>query len=136
MSEPEVLRHYLHLSQEVLGMMGISLFGTCTMKYNPRVTEALTRQPFVAETHPDQDVETLQGTLEVIHGLDRMLRDLTGMDQFVFQPGGGADAAFLHATVTRAYTRPAGTWRSGGRSSPPPRPILAIPPPQRRPVST
>ena len=103
LSEPEVLRHYLHLSQEVLGMMGISLFGTCTMKYNPRVTEALTRQPFVAETHPDQDVETLQGTLEVIHGLDRMLRDLTGMDQFVFQPGGGADAAFLHATVTRAY---------------------------------
>ena len=63
LSEPEVLRHYLHLSQEVLGMMGISLFGTCTMKYNPRVTEALTRQPFVAETHPDQDVETLQGTL-------------------------------------------------------------------------
>ena len=103
LSEPEVLRHYLHLSQEVLGMMGISLFGTCTMKYNPRVTEALTRQPFVAETHPDQDVETLQGTLGVIHGLDRMLRELTGMDQFVFQPGGGADAAFLHATVTRAY---------------------------------
>ncbi|MCY3538676.1 MAG: aminomethyl-transferring glycine dehydrogenase subunit GcvPB [bacterium] len=103
LSEPDVLRHYLHLSQEVLGMMGISLFGTCTMKYNPRVTEALTRQPFVAETHPDQDVETLQGTLEIIHGLDRMLRELTGMDQFVFQPGGGADAAFLHATVTRAY---------------------------------
>ena len=48
--------------------MGISLFGTCTMKYNPRVTEALARQPFVAGTHPDQDVETLQGTLEVIHG--------------------------------------------------------------------
>ena len=27
-SEPDVLRHYLHLSQETLGMMGISLFGT------------------------------------------------------------------------------------------------------------
>ena len=89
-------------------MMGISLFGTCTMKYNPRLTEAMTRLPFVADTHPDQDIETLQGTLEVIHGLDRMLRDLTGMDQFVFQPGGGADAAFLHATVTRAYHEAAG----------------------------
>ena len=108
LSEPEVLRHYLHLSQETLGMMGISLFGTCTMTYNPRLTEAMTRLPFVADTHPDQDIETLQGTLEVIHGLDRMLRDLTGMDQFVFQPGGGADAAFLHATVTRAYHEAAG----------------------------
>ena len=39
LSEPEVQRHYLHLAQETLGMMGISLFGTCTMKYNPRVAE-------------------------------------------------------------------------------------------------
>ena len=103
LSEPEVLRHYLHLSQETLGMMGISLFGTCTMKYNARVTEAMTRLPFVAETHPNQDLETLQGTLEILHGLDEMLCELSGMDQFVFQSGGGADAAFLHATVTRAY---------------------------------
>ena len=61
LSEPEVLRHYLHLSQETLGMMGISLFGTCTMKYNPRLTESITRLPFVADTHPDQDIGTLQG---------------------------------------------------------------------------
>lgn len=32
MSEPEVLYHYLRLSQQTLGMMGVSLFGTCTMK--------------------------------------------------------------------------------------------------------
>jgi len=25
-------RHYLHLSQMTLGMMGVNLFGTCTMK--------------------------------------------------------------------------------------------------------
>lgn len=103
LSEPDVLRHYLHLSQETLGMMGISLFGTCTMKYNARVTESLVRLPFVADTHPAQDVQSLQGTLEIIYGLDKMLCELSGMDQFVFQPGGGADAAFLHATLTRAY---------------------------------
>ena len=103
LSEPEVLRHYLHLSQETLGMMGISLFGTCTMKYNPRVTESLTRLPMVTDIHPDQDFGTIQGTLEIIHGLDQMLCELSGMDQFVFQPGGGADAAFLFTTVARAY---------------------------------
>ena len=52
MSEPDVLRHYLHLSQETLGMMGISLFGTCTMKYNPRLVENMTSQPQLADLHP------------------------------------------------------------------------------------
>src|SRR5687768_2942070 len=71
--EPEVLRHYLHLSQETLGMMGISLFGTCTMKYNAPVNEAVAMRPEIAELHPDQDEDTLQGVLAAIHGLDRIL---------------------------------------------------------------
>jgi len=103
MSEPDVLRHYLHLSQETLGMMGISLFGTCTMKYNPRLTEGLAARPFVADLHPNQDPATLQGVLQIIYEFDRMLRSLSGMDQFTFQPAGGADAAYTQACITRAY---------------------------------
>ena len=103
LSEPEVLRHYLHLSQETLGMMGVSLFGTCTMKYNPRLATELAARPEIAELHPDQDDETLQGVLELVHGLDLILRGLSGMDAFVFQPGGGAHAAYTHAVITRAY---------------------------------
>ena len=52
LSEPEVQRHYLHLSQKTLGMMGVSLFGTCTMKYNPRVNEHVAARPWIAELHP------------------------------------------------------------------------------------
>src|SRR4051794_27544054 len=85
LSEPDVLRHYLHLSQETLGMMGVSLFGTCTMKYNPRIGEAFAARPELAELHPDQDEETPQGVLERVHGLDRILCSLTGLDRFVFQ---------------------------------------------------
>jgi len=103
LSEPEVLRHYLHLSQETLGMMGVSLFGTCTMKYNPRLGEALAARPELADLHPYQDRETLQGVLELIYGLDDMLRALSGMDQFVFQAGGGAHAAYTFACIVRAY---------------------------------
>ena len=103
LSEPEVQRHYLHLSQQTLGMMGISLFGTCTMKYNPQVSEAVARRPQVAEMHPHQDPSTMQGLLGIVHGFDLVLRELSGMDRFVFQPGGGADAAYLHACITRAY---------------------------------
>jgi glycine dehydrogenase subunit 2 len=103
LSEPEVQRHYLHLSQETLGMVGMSLFGTCTMKYNPRLNEVVTSRPEVAETHPLQDEKTLQGTLQLIHNFDLILRELSGMDNFVFQAGGGAHAAYTHCCVTRAY---------------------------------
>lgn len=103
LSEWEVLRHYLRLSQQTLGMMGVSLFGTCTMKYNPALGQALAQVPEVREVHPLQAEETLQGVLEIFHRFDLMLRELSGMDRFVFQPGGGADAAYLHACITRAF---------------------------------
>jgi glycine dehydrogenase subunit 2 len=103
LSEPEVVHHFTRLSQQTLGMIGISLFGTCTMKYNPAVNEALAARPDLADLHPHQDPATLQGVLEIIHAFDGILRELSGMDQFVFQAGGGADAAYLHACVTRAY---------------------------------
>ena len=94
---------YLHLSQETLGMMGISLFGTCTMKYNSRLSEAVAGRADLAELHPYQPEESLQGILEIIHSFDLILRELSGMDQFVFQAGGGADAAYTNCCVTRAY---------------------------------
>jgi glycine cleavage system P protein (glycine dehydrogenase) subunit 2 len=113
LSEPDVLRHYLHLSQETLGMIGISLFGTCTMKYNPRVSEALASRPELAELHPAQSEETLQGVLELVHGLDRILCALSGMDRFVFQAGGGAHAAYTFACIVRAWLEERG--ELGGR---------------------
>ncbi len=103
LSEPEVQRHYLHLSQMTQGMTGISLFGTCTMKYNAAVNEAVAWRPEVTELHPEQDEDTLQGILEILHRFDLILRELSGMDQFVFQAGGGADAAYTQCCVTRAW---------------------------------
>jgi glycine dehydrogenase subunit 2 len=107
LSEPEVQRHYLRLSQETQGMLNISLFGTCTMKYHCRAAEQAA-QRFLAELHPYQPEDTLQGVLAVIHGFDLILRELSGMDRFVFQAGGGADAAYTHAVVTRAWLQARG----------------------------
>ncbi len=102
-TEFEAQRHYLHLSQMTLGMMGTSLFGTCTMKYNSKTAEYATLRPELAEVHPYQHPDTLQGVLEIIHDFDGILRALSGMDQFVFQAGGGADAAYTMTAVARAY---------------------------------
>ena len=69
----------------------------------PAAATELAARPEIAELHPDQDDETLQGVLELVHGLDLILRGVSGMDAFVFQPGGGAHAAYTHAVITRAY---------------------------------
>lgn len=102
LTEHDALRHYLHLSQMTLGMMGVSLFGTCTMKYNPRIGERAAME-HLADLHPLQHPDTLQGVLELYDNFSDFLCEVSGMDQFVFQAGGGADAAYTHACVTRAY---------------------------------
>lgn len=102
LTEHDALRHYLHLSQMTLGMMGVSLFGTCTMKYNPRIGERAALE-HLEDLHPLQHPDTLQGVLELYDNFSNFLCEVSGMDQFVFQAGGGADAAYTHACVTRAY---------------------------------
>jgi glycine dehydrogenase subunit 2 len=108
LSEPEVQRHFLRLSQQTQGMVNVSLFGTCTMKYHTRLAESLA-QRYLAEVHPLQPEDTLQGALHAVHDFDLILRELSGMDQFIFQAGGGADAAYAHTVVTREY------WRAKGQ---------------------
>jgi glycine dehydrogenase subunit 2 len=104
LSQPHVLRHFLRLSQETLGeAVNVHLLGTCTMKHSPRVNEDLIRSARVADLHPDQDVEMVQGILEVIHRFERILCELSGMDRFTFQPGGGSQAVYANARMIRAY---------------------------------
>src|SRR6218665_423844 len=103
LAEYEVRRHYSHLAQQTLGMTGISLFGTCTMKHNPTLNEQITARPEVAAVHPRQDASTYQGLLSIVYDLEQGLMNLSGMAAFSFQPGGGGDAAYLHAVLTRAY---------------------------------
>jgi glycine dehydrogenase subunit 2 len=53
--------------------------------------------------HPLQPEETAQGMLEIIHQLDLFLREISGLDCFSFQPGGGSQAILGMASVVRAF---------------------------------
>lgn len=105
LSQPQVLRHYLRLSQETLGNdVNIHLgLGTCTMKYSPKVNEELVRSPKVTELHPLQDDDTVQGMLEVYHRFERMLCEISGLSRFSFQPAGGSQGVYANARMMRAY---------------------------------
>lgn len=105
MSEPDITRHFVRLSQQNFGTdSGINVgVGTCTMKYNPKVNEAIARSAKVADLHPLQDTSTTQGLLEIIYELNEWLCEISGMDKFSFQPRGGAHAVFANARIMRAY---------------------------------
>lgn len=104
--QARVNRHYLRLTQEILGndMTPDISQGTCTMKYSPKVQEHVAaRNPDITEVHPLQDAKTMQGILEIYKKTEEMLCEISGMDAFCFQTGGGAAACFAGACVIRAY---------------------------------
>ena len=106
LSQNRVLRHFMRLSQETLGadITVEASHGTCTMKYSPKVQEHMAaRHPGLTEVHPLQDEETIQGILEMYYKLEQMLKEISGLDHFSFQPGGGAHAVFTNASIVRAY---------------------------------
>lgn len=105
LAQPQILRHYLRLSQETLGTdLNIDLgLGTCTMKYSPKVNEQLARLPGMADLHPLQPEATMQGILEMVYGFQQIIGEISGMEAFTFQPGGGAPAIFTNASIIRAY---------------------------------
>jgi len=105
-SQVRVNRHYLRLTQEIMGMdmtPDISQ-GTCTMKYSPKVQEHLVASnPNLVDVHPLQDPATIQGILEIYKKTEQMVGEISGMDAFDFSTGGGAAACYLGASVVRAY---------------------------------
>ena len=78
-------------------MMGISLFGTCTMKYNPRVNERAAALEGFRGLHPYQPESLAQGALELRRSLTRLPRFLQACSRgvqlserevvFAFSPG-------------------------------------------------
>jgi glycine dehydrogenase subunit 2 len=105
LSQPQVLRHYVRLSQENLGAdLNVDVGqGTCTMKYSPKVNEQLARSPKMTDLHPLQDEETVQGILEVMYRFEQILKEISGLDRFSLQPGAGSAAIYTNVAIIRAY---------------------------------
>ncbi len=109
LSEPTVVRHYTRLSQMNFGIdSGIYPLGSCTMKYNPKVSELLARRPGAAQVHPYQPEATVQGSLEITWKLERLLAKVTGFPEVSLQPAAGAHGEYTSLLMVRAYYRDRG----------------------------
>lgn len=105
LGQMRVLKHYLRLSQENLGAdLNVDVGqGTCTMKYSPKVNDRLAAHPALTELHPLQDPAGAQGILEIIWHTQRMLAEISGMDEVGLHTQGGSAAIWANIAMIRAY---------------------------------
>jgi glycine dehydrogenase subunit 2 len=105
LSQPQVLRHYMRLSQENLGAdLNVDVGqGTCTMKYSPKINDQLTRLPEMSELHPWQDEDTIQGILEILYRFEQILKEISGLEYVSLQPAAGSQAIYTNVSIIRAY---------------------------------
>jgi glycine dehydrogenase subunit 2 len=103
-SELEVIRHFTRISVWNHGIdTGFYPLGSCTMKYNPKSSEALARLPGFANLHPLAPPEACQGALELMWHLERALSEIAGLDATALSPAAGAHGELCGLMVIRAH---------------------------------
>ena len=102
--EPVLARHLGRLARRNHNLhQGIYPLGSCTMKYNPAVDEELARLAGFADIHPYQDAGDVQGALQLMWELERLLCEITGMARISLQPAAGAHGEWTGLRMIQAY---------------------------------
>ena len=106
LSELQVLRHFNRLSQMNFSVeLGMYPLGSCTMKYNPKVSEMIASSDRIKQAHPLQPEETVQGLLSIFHDLESALCEVTGMSRFSLSTAAGAQGELAGVLMIRKYHR-------------------------------
>jgi glycine dehydrogenase subunit 2 len=103
-SELDVVRHFTRLAQRTIAIdTAFYPLGSCTMKYNPRINDALANLPALRDLHPFAPDELAQGALAIMWELERTLASLFGMAAFSLNPSAGAHAELSALLIAKAY---------------------------------
>ncbi|MCP4264595.1 MAG: glycine dehydrogenase subunit 2 [Candidatus Brocadiaceae bacterium] len=110
LSESELIRHYTNLSKNNFGVdNGFYPLGSCTMKYNPRINEVVSKLPGF-NIHPFSKHN--KGALKVLYEMEKYLCEITGMDSFSLQPAAGAHGELTGIMIMKAYFKEKGEKRA------------------------
>ncbi|MBN2308126.1 MAG: aminomethyl-transferring glycine dehydrogenase subunit GcvPB [Candidatus Hydrogenedentes bacterium] len=113
-SELDVVRHFTQLSQQNFGVdSNFYPLGSCTMKYNPKLAEAVAAYPGFSELHPHLSTcpafrGLCQGALELVYETEQALAEIAGMRKVSLQPIAGAHGELTGALLMAAYHRDKG----------------------------
>ncbi|MBU0758567.1 MAG: aminomethyl-transferring glycine dehydrogenase subunit GcvPB [Nanoarchaeota archaeon] len=104
LAEIDVIRHYTELSRRNFGVdNGFYPLGSCTMKYNPKINEDVSRFAGFAGLHPLADDGLSQGSLQLLYEMREYLCEIIGMKGFTLQPAAGAHGELTSVMITKKY---------------------------------
>ena len=108
-SENEAVRHFIRLSAKNHHVdKNLYPLGSCTMKYNPKIGEAMARLAGIADLHPLQRDRSMQGALGLMWELEQLLAAISGFDAVSLQPAAGAHGELAGLMIIRAYHEASG----------------------------
>ena len=103
-SQLEVIRYFSLLSQLNFSIdTNFYPLGSCTMKYNPKINDELANLPGLADIHPLQPAETVQGAIRLLKELQDDLGEITGLPGVSLAPLAGAQGEYAGLLIARTY---------------------------------
>jgi len=118
LSELDVVRHFTDLSRKNIGVdTAFYPLGSCTMKYNPKVNETIAGLEGFVNLHPflpqlDRGGLLTQGAFQVMHELECLLCEITGMEAFTLHPMAGAHGELTGMMCIAAYHKDKGNYKT------------------------
>jgi glycine dehydrogenase subunit 2 len=104
LSEPEAVRHFTRLSSMNYSLdLGMYPLGSCTMKYNPKVMEAVASYEGFSSLHPMLPRTMVQGVLKLLYETEQYLKVVTGMESFSLQLAAGAHGELAGMLMIAKY---------------------------------
>ncbi|HNG18313.1 MAG TPA: aminomethyl-transferring glycine dehydrogenase subunit GcvPB, partial [Candidatus Obscuribacter sp.] len=102
--ELDAVRHFVRLSHLNHCIdTGFYPLGSCTMKYNPKVNDAMAALEGFRDLHPHQPQDQIQGALELLYNLERSISAVVGLPHVTLQPAAGAHGEMTGLLLIKAY---------------------------------
>ena len=103
-SELILIRHFAELARKNFSIdSGFYPLGSCTMKYNPKINELVSRFERLAKLHPNQPIDQVQGALEIMFILSKYLKEISGFKAITLQPAAGAHGELTGLLMIKKY---------------------------------
>ena len=103
-SELDLIRHFSELASKNFSIdSGFYPLGSCTMKYNPKINEQVAKLEGLAQLHPQQPENQVQGALEIMFTLSEYLKEISGFEAITLQPAAGAHGELTGLLMIKKY---------------------------------
>ncbi len=114
LSELDVVRHFTNLANLNFSLdANFYPLGSCTMKYNPKITEKIAAYDSFNNTHPflsylPEASKYMQANLAVVYYLEKYLSEIVGMPFVTSHPMAGSHGEFLGTLIIKEYHKAKG----------------------------